>query len=135
MKVPIGGRGGIILLSTDVNATVGSHIAARIGAKLRTFWQKWRKERLVDRIILEQLSKAGVAIGWSIGPNHLGRYFDPEKNVVYAEQSFAVEILDAPYPLLQTIAEALRRTFQQQEIILRSYDTGDAVHIRDRTVR
>jgi hypothetical protein len=44
-------------------------------------------------------------------------------------------VLDAPYPLLQAIAEALRRKFQQQEVILKSYDTGEAEHIREELVR
>jgi hypothetical protein len=85
---------------------------------------------LVDRVILEQLAKAGVAIGWSVGPTVLGRYYDPEKKLLYVERSFSVQILDAPYPLLKGIAEELRRAFRQQEVILKSYDTGEAEHIR-----
>jgi hypothetical protein len=135
VKIPIGGRGGIIFLSTDVNATVGSQITDWIGAKLRTLWQRCRKERWVDRIVVEQLGNAGVGIGWSIGPTLLGRYYDPEKKVLYIERAFSVEIFDAPYPLLQAITEALRRTFQQQEVILRSYDTGEAEHTRSKTAR
>lgn len=130
MKVPIGGKGGMVLLSTDVNAAVGQRISDWIAAKLRTSLQRWRKHGLVDGIIQGQLAKAGVAIGWSIGPTHLGRYYDPETRVLYVERSFYVEILDAPYPLLKAIAEELRLAFQQQEVILKSYDTGEAEHVR-----
>ncbi len=135
MKVPLGGTGGMILLSTDVNASVGNRISDWLAAKLRTFWQRWRRDRLVDRVILEQLARAGVAVGWSIGATVLGRYYDPEKKVLYAERSFSVEILDAPYPLLKAIAVELRRTFLQEEVILKSYDTGEAEHIRQEIVR
>jgi len=133
VKIPIGGKGGMILLSTDVNATVANRLGARVAANLRTFWQRQRKDRLVDRTILEQLAKAGVGVGWSIGATLLGRYYDPEKQVLYVERSFWVEILDAPYPLLKSIAEELRRNFRQQEVILKSYDTGEAEHVREPT--
>ena len=45
------------------------------------------------------------------------------------------EILDAPYPLVKAIAEQLRRTFRQQEVILKNYDTGEAEHIRQEPIR
>jgi hypothetical protein len=135
VKVPTGGKGGMVLLSTDVNATVGKGISPWLAAKLRTFWQRRWKDHLVDRVILEQLTKAGVAVGWSIGATLLGRYYDPEKKLLYLERSFSVEILDAPYPLLRAIAEELRRTFRQQEVILKSYDTGEAEHIREQPLR
>ncbi len=130
MQVPLGGQGGMILLSTDVNATVGRRIGDWLLAKLRTNWQRRWKDRLVDRVVLEQLAKAGVPVGWSIGPTLPGRYYDPENRILYRERSFSVEILDAPYPLLKAIAEELRRTFRQQEVILKSYDTGVAEHVR-----
>src|SRR5205085_153807 len=120
VKVPLGGKGGTILLSTDVNATVGHRLGDWLAAKLRTGWQRRWKTRLADGVILEQLAKAGVAVGWSIGATVLGRYYDPEQKLLYVERSFSVEILDAPYPLLKAIAEQLRRTFRQQEVILQS---------------
>lgn len=135
MKVPIGGKGGMILLSTDVNVSVGDRLDFWVAAKLRTVWQRWRKDRLVDRTILKQLSRAGVATGWSIGATLRGRYYDPDTRTLYVEQSFSVEILDAPYPLLKSIAVELRRTFRQQEVILKSYDTGETEHVRDEPVR
>ena len=135
MKVPLGGKGGMILLSTDVNATVGNGIRSWLAAKLRTSWQRCRRDALVDQVILEQLAKASLAIGWSIGAMVVGRYYDPEKKVLYVERSFSVEVLDAPYPLLKAIAEKLRRAFRQQEVILKSYDTGEAEHIRQEPAR
>jgi hypothetical protein len=125
----------MVLLSTDVNATVGKGVGDWFAATLRTAWQRRWKDRLVDRVILEQLAKAGVPVGWSIGPTLLGRYYDPENKVLYVERSFSVEILDAPYPLLKAIAEELRRTFRQQEVILKSYDTGTAEHVREGSPR
>jgi hypothetical protein len=130
VKVPLGGKGGMILLSTDVNATGGTGIRSWLAAKLRTSWQRQRRAGLVDQVILEQLAKAGLAVGWSIGATVVGRYYDPEQKVLYVERSFSVEILDAPYPLLRAIAENLRRAFRQQEVILKSYDTAQAEHIR-----
>jgi hypothetical protein len=130
VKVPLGGKGGMILLSTDVNATVGDRLRDWLAARLQTWWQRRRRDRLVDRVILEQLTKADVAIGWSVGPTILGRYYDPEKQILYLERSFPVEILDAPYPLLRAISEGLRRAFRQEEVILKSYDTGEAEHVR-----
>ena len=43
--------------------------------------------------------------------------------------------MNATNPLLKAIAEQLRRTFRQQEVILNSYDTGEAEHIRPEPVR
>jgi hypothetical protein len=130
VKVPPGGKGGMILLSTDVNAAVGKRIGDWLAAKVRTFLQRRWRDRLVDRVIREQLAEPGVAVGWSIGPTVLGRYYDPEKKILYAERSFSVEIIDAPYPLLKAIAQALGHTFLQEEVILKSYDTGETEHIR-----
>jgi hypothetical protein len=135
VKVPLGAKGGMILLSTDVNATVGKGIRGWFAAKLRTSWQRRRRDPLVDHVILEQLANARVAVGWSIGAMVVGRYYDPEKKVLYVERSFSVEVLDAPYPLLKAIAEKLRRTFRQQEVILKSYDTEEAEHIRQELAR
>jgi hypothetical protein len=71
VKVPLGGQGGMVLLSTDVNATVGDGIWERLVARLQTGWQRRRKVGVVDRAILEQLATAGLAIGWSVGPTFL----------------------------------------------------------------
>jgi hypothetical protein len=49
--------------------------------------------------------------------------------VLYSERCFSVEILDAPFPLLRAIAEELRQTFGQREVILKNYDTGEAEHL------
>jgi hypothetical protein len=135
VKVPIGGKGGMILLSTDVNVAVGNRIADWLAARLRTAWQRRSKNSIVDRAILKELAKAGVGLGWSIGVSRQGRYYDAEARILYVEQSFYVEILDAPFPLLKAIAAELRRTFRQQEVILKSYDTGEAEHVREEPVR
>jgi hypothetical protein len=92
--------------------------------------QRLFKDRIVDRVILSILDRSGVTVGWSISSIFKGRYYDPEHHVLYSERSFYVEILDAPYPILKDIAEQLRHTFRQQEVIVKSYDTGEAEHVR-----
>ena len=62
MKVPLGGKGGMILLSTDVNATVGHRVRDWLVAILQTAWQRCWRDHLVDQIILEQLAKAGIRL-------------------------------------------------------------------------
>jgi hypothetical protein len=131
VKVPIGGKGGMILLSTDVNATSGIAFLDRIAAHFSTWQQRLFRSRLVDRTISEQLDRFGVATGWSIGPIIKGRYDDPEKRILYLERSFQVEILDAPYPIIRAIAEELRQLFKQREVILKNYETGETEHIQD----
>jgi len=96
VKVPIDGKGGMILLSTDVNATADRRFRGWITAMFWTVWHRVFVVRLVDRAILRQLKRSGVKIGWSIGPTLYGRYYDPEKDILYSERSFSVEILDAP---------------------------------------
>ncbi len=130
MKVPLGGKGGMILLSTDVNATSGTTFLDRLAARISTWRQRLFRSWLVDRAIREQLNHFDVATGWSIGPNIKGRYYDPEKEILYVERSFQVEILDAPDPVLRAIAEKLRQLFHQREVILKNYETGDVEHIR-----
>lgn len=130
MNVPLGGQGGVILISTDVNALAGAGIAGRLAARIRTAYQRLRKDHLVDQVILQHLARAEVAVGWSIGPTLFGRYYDPEERILYLERSFAVEILDAPYPVLKAIAKDLRQTFRQQEVILKCHETGVVEHVR-----
>jgi hypothetical protein len=122
----------MILLSADVNANVGNSLGDWLAAVLRTCYQRRFRDKLVDRTMLDQLGKAGIATGWSISPIFTGRYYDPATKTLYLERSFHVEILDAPYPLLLAIAEALRLILRQEEVILKSYDTGVAEHIRAR---
>jgi hypothetical protein len=130
VKVPVGGKGGMILLSTDVNATSGITFLDRFAAKISTWRQRLFRTWLVDKTIREQLDHFGVAIGWSIGPTIKGRYYDPEQRILYLERSFQVEILDAPDPILRAIAEELRQLFHQREVILKNYETGEIEHIR-----
>jgi hypothetical protein len=134
VKVPTGAKGGMILLSTDVNAIVGTGIWSQLAARLSTWRQRFFRPSIVDRIVLEEIDRFGVPLGWSISEMFRGRYYDPEERVLYLERSFFVEILDAPYPMLRAIAEKLRRAFEQQEVILKSYETDEAEHIRNRGV-
>jgi len=124
----------MILLSSDVNATVRKTTWSRLAARLSTWRQRFFRARIVDRIVLEQVDHFGVPLGWSISPMFHGRYCDPEERVLYLERSFFVEIIDAPYPVLRAIAEELRCAFEQQEVILKNYETGEAEHIRRRGV-
>jgi hypothetical protein len=125
----------MILLSTDVNATAGNTFWERFKARLSTWRQRFFRARIVDRIILHSIDRFDVPLGWSISGMSRGRYYDPQERVLYLERSFSVEILDAPDPILREIAEELRSAFQQQEVILKSYETGNAEHIRGRSLR
>ena len=73
---------------------------------------------------------------WLVHRSHTsGPVLRSRGRVLFVEPSFSVEILDASYPSLKAIAQELRGTFRQQEVILKSYDTGIAEHVRPELVR
>ena len=53
-------------------------------------------------------------------------YYDEENRTTHIEKAFYVEVFFMPYPVLKQLAEDLRNAFHQKQVLLFSYDTGEA---------
>jgi dTDP-4-dehydrorhamnose 3,5-epimerase len=80
--------GGMIVLSTDVNATAGAGWVSVAKRLLQTWWNRTWRNKIVDEELSQEMKEKGVESGWSIGNLFRGRYFSPKTNQTYNEKSF-----------------------------------------------
>ena len=110
--------GGMIILSTDVNAVKLSE------NKL----VNWVKQKIVsvenkfafNKKLTKLASKHKDIFAWSIGRYFHGRYKSKE-GYYFDEKSLSVEILGVPVKILIELAEDLCREFKQEAVMLKDY--------------
>lgn len=117
--------GGMVVLSTDVNATVekGSFVNKAKGM-LRTWYNRAMKNVLVDDEMKKLVKERGVDTGWSIGNLFRGRYFSPKSQKTFDEKSFAVDIRGVPFDFVKEAARNLGRDFKQESVLVVDYSNG-----------
>jgi hypothetical protein len=121
--VDVDKRGGMIVLSTDVNSEKLSEnvVINWIKQKLITL-----KNRLLHtKMITEEIEKNKNVQGFSVGNFFKGRYFDRENNSVFDEKSISIEIIGISQEDLYSIAEDLKNRFIQQSVLVKDYSTGN----------
>jgi hypothetical protein len=110
--------GGMIILSTDVNAVKLSE------NKL----VNWVKQKIVsvenkfafNKKLTKLASKHKDIFAWSIGRYFHGRYRSKE-GYYFDEKSLSIEILGVPVKILIELAEDLCREFKQEAVMLKDY--------------
>lgn len=94
-------------------------------ARVRSKWQQWLRTAIVNETVLTTMKQAGVSTGWSTSSVFPSAYYYEEKGITYQEKAFYVEIFFMPYPVMKHLAEDLRSAFDQIQVLLFSYDTGE----------
>lgn len=115
-----GQKGGIITLSTDVNAIPLSEnkLVNWVKQKYASLKNRFTKSGMIDKIAKKQ-----DLIGWTIG-NFLDGHYRAKDGSDFNERSISVEIVGIDFDTLISVAEDLCRDFKQQSVLVKSYDTG-----------
>ena len=115
-----GEKGGIITLSTDVNAVPLSEnkLVNWVKQKYASLKNRFTKSGMTDKI-----AKKHDLIGWTIG-NFLDGHYRAKDGSDFNERSISVEIVSIDFDTLMSVAEDLCRDFKQQSVLVKSYDTG-----------
>jgi hypothetical protein len=116
-------KGGQIVFSTDVNATVqGKGLIGKLKG-----WLQGKIETTVNRLLkqkkLDKIMKARDVYAFSVGNFFRGAYKDA-KGRIWNEQSVSVEIIGIPPETLKEIANDIRQSFKQESVLVKEYDTG-----------
>ena len=109
-------KGGIIVLSTDVNAVNYSDnkVMNKIKQLYNTIKHKFTRNSTIDKVITDQ----GIE-NWTIGKGFKGRY--TSKGKTFSEDSISVEIIGITTETLNKIAEELCREFTQECVLVKNY--------------
>lgn len=113
-------KGGIIVLSTDVNAVEVSDnkFINAIKKIARTF-----KNRISYNKKIDAVANKHNLIGWTVGKFLSGRY-RAKNGVNFGENSLSVEIIGVSTDDLIDIAEDLCEEFSQETVLVKDYSTG-----------
>jgi len=116
--------GGMIVMSTDVNAEVGRGFVNWAKGFMKTWWNRLMKSQKVDDTLKDLVKERGVDTGWSIGNLFSGRYLSPKTGQTFNEKSFSVDILGVPFEFVRKVADALRKKFDQEAVLVIDHDTN-----------
>lgn len=118
-EVPQDMLGGIVVISTDVNASEQNKnkLLNWISQKIKTFKNRITySKKTNDRLKGDE--KVG---GWTIGRFLRGRYVG-KNGQVFDENSFSIEIVGVDFKTLLDIAEDLCKSFDQETVLVKTYN-------------
>lgn len=117
--VPAGMRGGVITLSTDINATAGAGVIAKIKA-----WAHTMINRITSVGRIKNTVYSGGGGGMTIGRFFRGVY-KSRSGERFDENSLSVEVLYIDSKTLENIATDLAKEFNQETVLVKDYNTGE----------
>jgi hypothetical protein len=115
---PLEFDGGMIVMSTDVNATSAKGIVNKAKGWVKTWANRLLKSRRVDDEVKRLIEERGLDTGWSVGNLFRGRYYSPKSGQTFNEKSFSVDIRGVPFDFVVKVAEALRVRFDQESVMV-----------------
>lgn len=117
-EVPPEELGGIIVLSTDVNASKmsGNRFVNWLKQKIKTFSNRFNADKKVNGL----LKGAEGVQGWTVGKFLRGRYVG-KNGQVFDENSLSVEIVGIKLDKLLAVAEDLCKEFDQETVLVKTY--------------
>lgn len=127
-KIPLE-PGGMIILSTDVNAMSEGGVLGRIKNWLKTQKQRYlSRKKQSEKAIEEEKIKSGLdQVGWTFGNLFDGR-FTTEINgeiKVFDEKSFAIDISGVDFKFVEEVAKNLVKKFNQKSALLINNQTNE----------
>ena len=135
---PVGnGKGGMIVLSTDINSNAGKGIWNTIKNKwLGTLINRMNRIKKVDKTVNEVSNANSISIAYSIGPNVFhGKYYDMKTNEAFDEHSFTIDLRGLPIKIVYQIAEKLCYEFNQQSVLVINHATNKSVYVQLKKVK
>ena len=116
--------GGMIVLSTDVNATSTPGMLGFAKKFLQTWWNRFQRSRIVDEELAKEMKESGMESGWSIGNLFHGRFFSQNTGKTFNERSFAVDIRGVSFDFIKEAARKLGREFNQESVLVVDHSNG-----------
>lgn len=117
--VPSGMRGGVITLSTDINATASAGVVSKIKA-----WGRTMFNRITGVGRIKNAVYSGGGGGMTIGRFFRGVY-KSKSGKKFDENSLSVEVLYIDSKTLENIATDLAKEFNQETVLVKDYNTGE----------
>ena len=120
-------RGGVIILSTDVNAIDLSEneVVNKIKQVVVTLGNRLFATSKIDKV-----AQNNELVGWTIGKFLNGRYTS-KRGVPYGENSLSVEVVGIDHNTLIKIASELCGEFKQEDVMVKDYTTGGIYFVND----
>ena len=116
--------GGMIVLSTDVNANSAPGMIGWAKSFLQTWWNRINKFKIVDEELASELKEKGMESGWSIGNLFHGRFYSNKSGQTFNEKSFAVDIRGVSFDFIREAARKLGREFNQESVLVVDHSNG-----------
>jgi hypothetical protein len=124
-EVPDGMRGGMIIFSTEINAKKLSKIA--IVDKFKKFVRNFRSARSANKR-LDKIVLGHKLEGWTVGRFLRGRY-TAKNGEFFDENSLSLEITGVNQETLMSIAEELCVEFDQESVMVKTYDDNKIMFV------
>jgi len=116
--------GGMIVMSTDVNATAGKGWLGKLKSWTKTMMNRVKRVRRVDEAVQDVLRQRGESSGWTIGRMLRGRYHDKDTDTLFNEKSFTIDISGVPYSTIKDVGYELAKKFNQKCVLAVDHATG-----------
>lgn len=113
------GNGGMIVLSSDINATGEDEEQKQKGTEYQQSFGAEYISNTIDNYINE---KGLEGVGHTIGKNFSGRYVT--NGIVYDENSFTIDLAGIDTDTLLDIAADLAHNFYQKEVLVRDFNNN-----------
>ncbi len=117
-------KGGMIVFSTDVNATKESGFVGRIKSFLQSVYNKMTVSSRVKNTVLK------TASGFSLG-NFFRGVYKSDDGKQYDETSLSVEVIGVESKTLELLATDIAKEFNQETVLVKDY-SKDEIYFADR---
>lgn len=124
------GYGGMIVFSTDVNATAGGGIWGKIKGFAKTILNRWTRYTKVQNVMegeIEEMNRGRsdpIDTGWSVGNLFRGKFYSAKTGKTFDEQSMAIDIRGAEMDFVYDVGESLAKKFNQEAVLVVDHETG-----------
>lgn len=112
--------GGVIVFSTDVNASLGD--TNPIVRWFKSKYQTWVNRLTRASKVMKAVKQVGAS-GFSIGNLFKGRYVS-DSGQVFDEKSLSVEVLFISHKQLIDLATLICQTFNQESVLVKDNSNG-----------
>jgi len=121
--LPSNERGGVVIFSTNINATAGPGILNFAKAWFESLLNRFNRVRKIDRVMKEKNIS-----GFTLGNYFTGRY-KSAKGALYNEKSLTLEVLMISKEQLIDLATALCKEFSQESVLVKSFSDGEVYFV------
>jgi len=121
--------GGMIIMSTDVNAMAGGGLTGKLKALVKTTLNRLFRSDKAKKVIKDFFKSWGMSAGMSIGRSFNGVFYDADEDVTYDENSFTVDLKGVPFPLVSAIGASLAKAFDQKSVLVEDNRSGTVFEI------